>query len=157
MQRQSKCLRPTSTTPSWRRHGALPVPAPCDIVVPPLRVYTFVQVTGRVIARRVGGSGIGEESTQSMKSPGSEPPDKKQKSPGSEPPAKQQQSPGSEPPAKKQEVLGGPGSSNGTVRVAEDDSDSETLEMAGDGDEGEEGDDDDDDDDLPSWRPWRNI
>ena len=68
--------------------GTLAVPSPYGIVLPPLRVYTFVQVTGRVIARTVGGCDIGAESTKSMES---------------------------EPPAKKQKPLGGPGSSSGTV------------------------------------------
>ena len=105
--------------------GALVVPAPYDIVLPPLRVYTFAQVTGRVIARTVGGSDI--ESTKSKESPGSEPPAKKQKLP-----------------------FGGPGSSSGKVppKVAEDDSDGEGEEMDGEEEEEEEGGDNDDDDDL---------
>ena len=77
--------------------GAHAVPSPYDIVLPPLRVYTFIQVTGRVVARTVGVSDVGPESTKSMESPRSVKPL------------------GSEPPAKKQKSLGGPGSSNGMV------------------------------------------
>ena len=74
--------------------GAHAVPSPYDIKLPPLRVYTFIQVTGRVIARTVGVSDIGPESTKSMESPGSE------------------------PPAKKQKTIGGPGSPDGKVPPA---------------------------------------
>jgi len=124
--------------------GTLVVPSPYDIVLPPLRVYTFVQVTGRVIARTVGGSEIGAESTRSMESPRS---------------MKSAKSPGSEPSAKKHKTLGGPGSSSGMVppttptgmgRVAEDDGQGgdEDEVMDVDDDEVEEGGGNDDDDDL---------
>ena len=106
--------------------GTLVVPAPYEIVLPPLRVYTFIQVTGRVIARTVGGSDIGAESTKSMESPRSEPPAKKQ----------------------QKLQLGGPGSSSGKVppKVMGDDGDGEDEEMDGDEEEEEDGGDNDDDD-----------
>ena len=115
--------------------GTLVVPSPYDIVLPALRVYTFVQVTGRVIARTIGGSDVGAESTNSMES------------------LKSVKSLESEPSAKKQKSLGGPGSSSGMVppkamgRVADDngENDGEDDAMGVDDDEEEEGGDDDDD------------
>ena len=104
--------------------GTLVVPSPYDIVLPPLRVCTFVQVTGRAIARTVGGSDIGPESTKSMESPGSE------------------------PPAKKQKTIGGPGSPNGKVppdppkvkgRVADDDGENAGEDEVVDADDSDDG------------------
>ena len=116
--------------------GAHAVPSPYDIKLPPLRVYTFIQVTGRVIARTVGVSDVGPESTKSMESPGSE------------------------PPAKKQKTIGGPGSPDGKVppappkakgRVADDDGENAGEDEVIDVDNSDDGatvDGDADDDDL---------
>ena len=111
--------------------GTLVVPSPYDIVLPPLRVYTLIAVTGRVIARTVGGSDIGAESTKCMESPRSV------------------KSLGSEPSAKKQKSLGGPGSSSGIVppttpkATGENDGEDEVMDV--DDDEEQEGGGDDDD------------
>ena len=116
--------------------GAHAVPSPYDIVLPPLRVYTFIQVTGRVIARAVGVSDIGPESTKSMESAGSE------------------------PPAKKQKTIGGPSSPDGKVppappkakgRVADDDGENAGEDEVIDADDSDDGTTlggDADDDDL---------
>ena len=109
--------------------GTIMVQPPYDIQLPPLRVYTFVQVTGRVLARTVGASDPirAERSSESIESP---------------------ESTGS---AKKGKKVAGPGSSSGKVPPTMKNVDEEEEEEEDDDEEedadAEEGDDDNNDDD----------
>ena len=114
--------------------GTHMVPPPYDIQLPALRVYTFVQVTGRVLARTVGASDPIRAELGSSESI---------------------ESTGSEPPAKKRKTVAGPGSSSGKVPPTttstrnvdeEEEEEEDDEEEDADAEEGE--DDNNDDDDL---------
>ena len=114
--------------------GTLMVPPPYDIQLPALRVYTFVQVTGRVLARTVGASDPIRAELGSSESI---------------------ESTGSEPPAKKRKTVAGPGSSSGKVpptttstRNVDEEEEEEEDDEEEDADPEEAEDDNNDDDDL---------
>ena len=92
------------------------VPPPFEIVVPPLQTFTFVQVTGRVIARTISATG-NDQPSQSLPSVPSSPPAKKAKTAAKSGPGS---STGEEPPAIK---------TKGKIVVAGDEAEFDEAEL----------------------------
>ena len=92
------------------------VPPPFEIVVPPLQTFTFVQVTGRVIARTISATG-NDQPSQSLPSVPSSPPAKKAKTAAKSGPGS---SNGEEPPALK---------TRGKIVVAGDEAEVDEAEL----------------------------
>ena len=114
------------------------LPSPIEIILPPLRCYTFVQVTGRVLARTINApeSKESKESKESAKS------------------AKSSESKNEAEPKKKKQRVSGPGSADGkeppkvkppTGSVSNDEDD-KADDVDSKDDDGSKNDDDDDDD-----------
>ena len=93
-------------------HGSTPF----EISVPPLQTFTFVQVTGRVIARTISATG-NDQPSQSLPSVPSSPPAKKAKTAAKSGPGS---STGDEPPAIK---------TKGKIVVAGDEAEFDEAEL----------------------------
>ena len=131
-------------TPYIRNHvfdkpNVVKVAPPTEIQVPPLRTYTFIAVTGRVVARTVlpsGGTQVEEVDVPSKKSKTSEKSEKSEKAENSEKSEKSQKSKSS----------GGPGSASGSASFQTPKKKGVVSADKKDGEDDDAGDDEADDD-----------